>query len=105
MKSVSLAFLVVDGGSGRPVPDAEVELLPFDAERLPVRARTGADGRVVLRDWYRAGGVDYLVGGTVHVTFRPFVPRVAGRGFSEFRAPLVPVAAVPYERATAPPLN
>jgi hypothetical protein len=99
-------ILVVEGSSGRPISQAEVELIhPFDDERSPVRGWTEADGRVVLQNRFYASGVDYLVGKTKHVTFSPFVIRVAAVGFSEFRASLARPAAEPDKMATLIPLN
>jgi hypothetical protein len=114
-KWVNLTVLVVDSRTGRPIWGAEVELIhPFDDERSPVKGRTDAAGRVVLRNLFPGGGVDYLVGGTEHLTFRPFVLQVTSDGYSEFRAPLAPPfvpdnrdtpTGVPDENVTAPPLN
>jgi len=48
---VNLSVVVVDGSTGSPIPGAEVELIhPFDDERTPVKGRTNAAGRVVLRN-------------------------------------------------------
>lgn len=104
---VNLSVLVVDGSSGRPIPGASVELIhPIDDERPPVKGRTGANGRVVLRNLFYSGGVAYPIGGTEHVTFSPFVIRVTCDGFSEFCAALTPpLSGMAYERATDPPLN
>src|SRR3954452_12772311 len=86
---VNLPVLVVDGSSGRPISQAEFELIhPFDDERAPVSGSTDAEGHVVLRNLFYASGVDYLVGGTEHVTFSPFMLRATAKGFSEFRASL-----------------
>jgi hypothetical protein len=103
---VNLPVVVVDGSSGRPISQAEVELIHrFDDERAPVRGRTDADGHVELRNLFYASGVDYLVGGTKHVSFSPFMIRATSKGFSEFRASLARPVHAAYEKATAPPLN
>ena len=71
-----------------------------------MRGRTGADGRVLLRNLFYAGGVSYPVGSIEHVTFSPFVIRVAVEGFTEFRASLTPpLSGVPDGMATDPPRN
>jgi hypothetical protein len=103
---VNLPVVVVDGKSGRPISRAEVELFhSFAYERAPVSGRTDADGQVVLRNWFYASGVDYLVGGTEHVTFSPFMIRATAKGFSEFRAFLAGPVDAADVKATAPPLN
>jgi hypothetical protein len=106
-KPVNLTFLIVDGRSGSPITGAEVELIhSFDDERPPVKGQTDADGRVVLRNLFPACGVNYLLDGTEHVSFRDFVIHVSGEGFSEFRACLGPPDDLPNSpRTTAPPLR
>jgi hypothetical protein len=105
-KPVSLTFSVVDGSSGRPIPGAEVAVIhPFDEERLPVRGRTAADGRVALRNLFTAYGMMYGVVTTEHVSFRPFMIQVTAEGFSEFPAPLATPDDLSYGKVTYPPLN
>lgn len=106
VKWVSLTVLVVDGSSGRPIPGAEVQIIhEFDYERPPVKGRTDANGRVVLRNQFHGWVNHYILGRTEHVTFDPFVMRVTSAGFSEIRAPLTQPIAVPSRMATVPPLN
>jgi len=105
-KPVNLPILVVDRISGRPMPNAEVELIqPYDDERPPVKARTGPDGRVVLRNLFHACGSDYVIGGSESVTFSPWLIRVAAPGARPFCAALAPPASEPSVRETGPCLN
>ena len=105
-KWVNLSVQVVNGTTGRPVSGAKVGLIdPTEDERRSVTGRTEADGHVVLRNRFSAGGVYSFFGATEYVHLSPFVIRVAAKGFPEFRAELTHPYGKPYERATHPPLN
>jgi hypothetical protein len=107
---VELSILIVSRDTGNPIPGADVELIhPYDDERPKVRGRSSADGRVVLRNHFTAGGTEIrsFMGEETseHVTFRPWLIHVQARGFSEFRASMGETDARPDLAVTDIPLN
>jgi hypothetical protein len=103
-------FLIVDDATGRPVPDATVQLIdprfpPDDAENQGERVVTGPDGTAPYYLFANVRGREGLLGRTETTSYHPWLVRVEARGYRLFFTSLAAEAPVPAKRLSAPPLG
>ena len=108
--SSDFSFIVMDGATGRPIPNAVVRLIdprfaPDDTEYQGERVVTGADGSV---DYFLSANIhgrEGLLGRTETISYNPWMIRVEAVGYRPVFTLLGNDPPISADRLTDPPLG
>ncbi|WP_406695705.1 hypothetical protein V5E97_32345 [Singulisphaera sp. Ch08] len=104
------SFVVVDEATGRPIPDAVVQVIDpsfalDDTENQSKQAVTGADGHVNYHLYANVHGREGLLGQTETISYNPMMIQVKALGYLPYFTSLASDPPLPADRLTAPPLG
>ncbi len=102
-------FLVVDIETGRPIPNAMIQIIdptfaPYDTENQGERVLTDAAGSVPYPLFANDYGREGLLGRVEAITYNPWLIRVDAAGYQPFLTSLAADPQIPVDRLTARPL-